>query len=60
MCMNILHDVASSQAIITVQAMLCKSDGDFLQREAWEAAPISCRAAVELFGADKAHPMSQV
>lgn len=31
-----------------------------LQREAWEAAPISCRAAVELFGADNAHPMSQV
>lgn len=30
-----------------------------IQREAWEAAPISCRAAVELFGADKAHPISQ-
>lgn len=30
-----------------------------IRREAWEAAPISCRAAVELFGADNAHPMSQ-
>lgn len=30
-----------------------------LRREAWEAAPISCRAAIELFGADNAHPMSQ-
>ncbi|KAL3157592.1 hypothetical protein ABBQ32_012043 [Trebouxia sp. C0010 RCD-2024] len=30
-----------------------------IQREAWEAAPISCRAAIKLFGADNAHPMSQ-
>ena len=34
--------------------------GSVLQREAWEAAPVSCRAAMELFGADNAHPISQV
>lgn len=36
------------------------NQGSVLQREAWEAAPISCNAAIELFGADNAHPMSQV
>jgi len=43
------------------QRTLANADkGTVLQREAWEAAPISCKAAIELFGADNAHPMSQV
>ena len=47
--------------LLREQHTLASADkGGVLQREAWEAAPISCRAAIELFGADNAHPMSQV